>query len=167
MKVLGKIVLSLMAWFVAMLVVAASIEVGFGEPKPGYVPVATLIIMIPILFLIWRKKQGAESFEPTDGVHQSEIDIYRLGMKRILSALLANLYMTIPRAIVIVGCIAILTIGLLFRYEYQQRSKHDFMYTVRIDRVFGEECVISSKKRLRNAQFIVSILVNEGMRVCP
>ena len=55
MKIVGKVCLSLLVFFVVMLIAAAGIEIGFGESRPGYVPMVTLVIVIPVLFLIWRK----------------------------------------------------------------------------------------------------------------
>ncbi len=55
MKIVGKIALSLLALFVAMIIAAAGIEIGFGESRPGFVPMVTLVIVAPLLFLIWRK----------------------------------------------------------------------------------------------------------------
>ncbi len=57
MKIVGKTVLSLLALIVAMFIAVAGIEIGFGESRPGYVPMVTLVIVIPVLFLIWRKGQ--------------------------------------------------------------------------------------------------------------
>ena len=51
-----KIAASAVAVLVAVLVAAATIEVIYGAPRPGFVPVAALAIASPVLFLIWRKR---------------------------------------------------------------------------------------------------------------
>ena len=55
MKIAGKIAVSAIAFFVVMLIAAAGIEIGFGEPRPGFVPMTTLVLVAPVLYLIWRK----------------------------------------------------------------------------------------------------------------
>lgn len=59
MRLLLKSVLSVAAWLVVTLVVAAVIELSFGEPRPGFVPLLTLVVMVPILLRIWRSRTSA------------------------------------------------------------------------------------------------------------
>jgi hypothetical protein len=56
MRTVGKSVLSIIAWMVVMLAVAAALEVSAGRAMPGLVPLLTLVIMIPVLWLIWRQR---------------------------------------------------------------------------------------------------------------
>lgn len=52
-----KILLSVFTFFVVMLASTAAVEIHFGEPRPGFVPLMTLVIAGPILWLIWRKRK--------------------------------------------------------------------------------------------------------------
>jgi hypothetical protein len=57
----GKIVLSIVVVFVAMLVAAAGVEIVFGEARPGLTPMIILMIAGPILYLIWRRRDGGNN----------------------------------------------------------------------------------------------------------
>lgn len=54
MGTITKIVLTIVTWAVVTLVVAASLEVLAGRSLPALVQLATLIVLAPALFLIWR-----------------------------------------------------------------------------------------------------------------
>jgi hypothetical protein len=57
-RVLLKIAGSLIAWVIATLIAAAGVEIAFGVPRPGVVPLVTLVLLSPILFLIWRPRRS-------------------------------------------------------------------------------------------------------------
>jgi hypothetical protein len=58
MRLVLKIAGSLIAWMVAALIVTVGVEIAFGVPRPGFVPLPTLIIVAPILYLIWRPRRS-------------------------------------------------------------------------------------------------------------
>ena len=55
MRIAIKAIISVVAFFVVLLAVAAAIEVSLGERKPGLINLITLAIMAPVLFLVWRR----------------------------------------------------------------------------------------------------------------
>ena len=57
MHLTKNIVLSVVAWVVATLIAAAAIEVITGAARPGLVPLVSLVVLAPVLFLIWRPKK--------------------------------------------------------------------------------------------------------------
>ncbi|MBM3779752.1 MAG: hypothetical protein FJW23_16180 [Acidimicrobiia bacterium] len=61
MRIVLKLFLSVAAWLVLTLIVAAVVEVSFGEPRPGLVPLPTLILLAPVLYRIWRKRPVRQS----------------------------------------------------------------------------------------------------------
>lgn len=65
MKVFGKIALSVITWVIVTLIVAAALELSTGRAMPGLVPLPTLIIMVPILWFIWRRSRHAKAIAST------------------------------------------------------------------------------------------------------
>ena len=57
MRLIRNIALSIVAWLVATLIAAAGIELVFGIARPGFVPLVMLVMLVPALVLIWRKRQ--------------------------------------------------------------------------------------------------------------
>jgi len=58
MRLLLRIVGSILAWVIVTLIAAAGVEVAFGVPRPGFVPLVTLVLLAPVLFLIWRPRRS-------------------------------------------------------------------------------------------------------------
>jgi hypothetical protein len=54
-RILLKLVASVFAWLILTLVVAAAIDISFGEPRPGLVSPIVLLPLVPVLYLIWRR----------------------------------------------------------------------------------------------------------------
>ena len=52
--------ITVIAFVVAVLVAAVAIEAIYGSPRPGFVPMASLIILAPLLSVIWRSQIGEE-----------------------------------------------------------------------------------------------------------
>lgn len=57
MRIALKISASVIAFAVIMLGSALAFELYFGQPRAGFVPIATIVLMAPALYLIWRKRQ--------------------------------------------------------------------------------------------------------------
>ena len=58
MRLVRNVILSVVAWVVCTLIAAAAIEMILGAPRPGFVPLATLVILAPVLFVIWRPRRS-------------------------------------------------------------------------------------------------------------
>jgi len=56
MKIIGKIVVSVIALLVALAAASAAFEFFFGNRPPALVMVTALVIVSPIIFLIWRDR---------------------------------------------------------------------------------------------------------------
>jgi len=55
MKTLSKVLISVVALLVAILVSSAAVELSFGEARTGFASVMALVLLYPMLHLIWRK----------------------------------------------------------------------------------------------------------------
>ena len=53
---LARIGLTILALVLTLYIASTMIELMFGRPRPGFVPVAQLILVAPILFWLWRDK---------------------------------------------------------------------------------------------------------------
>lgn len=60
-SVTWRLVVSVLAFLAAILIAAAAIEIAFGTPRPGFVPMGALIILAPTLFVLWRPLLGSRS----------------------------------------------------------------------------------------------------------
>lgn len=56
-RIARNIALSGLAWLVAVLVAAASLELTLGQARPGFVPIVTLALLAPLLYVIWRPRR--------------------------------------------------------------------------------------------------------------
>lgn len=56
MLIARNLILTVLIFFVALLIAAAMLEVVFGEPLPSFVPMLTIVIAFYPLFYIWKKK---------------------------------------------------------------------------------------------------------------
>ena len=57
MKIIGKIVLTVIALLVATATASAAFEFFFGNRPPALIMIAALAILSPIVFLIWRDRR--------------------------------------------------------------------------------------------------------------
>jgi len=57
MRLVWKLTLSVLSWLIVMLIAAAAIELSFGRPRAGFVPLVVLVILVPVLFAIWRPRK--------------------------------------------------------------------------------------------------------------
>jgi hypothetical protein len=53
-----KVVLSVLVVLVAVVVAAAGLELVFGRPRPGFVPLTVLALVAPALWAIWRPRRS-------------------------------------------------------------------------------------------------------------
>ena len=56
MKIIGKIVVTVIALLVAIATASVAFEIFFGNRPPALIMVAALVIVSPIIFLIWRDR---------------------------------------------------------------------------------------------------------------
>jgi hypothetical protein len=56
MRTIWKVTASLVAFPIVILIAAAAIEIVTGVARPGFVPMLTMVIMIPLMYVIWRKR---------------------------------------------------------------------------------------------------------------
>lgn len=59
MRLLLKLLASGLAWVVATLISAAAVELATGEARPALVPLPTLVLLVPVLLVIWRRRGPA------------------------------------------------------------------------------------------------------------
>ena len=76
MRLVRNIALSVMSWVVSTLVAAAAIEIIFGAPRPGFVSMASLIILAPVLFVIWRPQhRGRRDLPEEESISTNQSDL--------------------------------------------------------------------------------------------
>ena len=56
MKIIGMIVVSVIALLVATAIASAAFEFFFGNRPPALIMATALVIVSPIIFLIWRDR---------------------------------------------------------------------------------------------------------------
>lgn len=56
MGIIFRVIASVVIFLLAMIAAAAGIEIASGARRPGLVPLATLLIVAPFLFVIWENR---------------------------------------------------------------------------------------------------------------
>jgi hypothetical protein len=60
MRLILKIAGTFIAWIVLTLIGAAAMEITLGERRPALLNLIVMILLIPVLFLMWRPRAGSK-----------------------------------------------------------------------------------------------------------